>query len=30
MHLGHPLAEAVNNHTPHDWLIGVQRISGAL
>src|SRR6516162_9017415 len=28
MHLGDPIAEAVNDHTPHDRLVCVQRIAG--
>ncbi len=29
MHLLHPIAEAVDNHAPHNRMIGVERISGA-
>jgi len=28
MHLGNPIAEAVNDHAPHDRLVSVQRIAG--
>src|SRR5271166_3728158 len=29
MHLVHPIAEAVYNHAPDNWMIGVQRVSSS-
>jgi hypothetical protein len=29
MHFGDPISQTINDHAPHDRLIGVQRIAGA-